>query len=217
MNKNLVNEINAAFKKVRVVNYDLSDLAARLSIPDKNANKYSRGCCNVIAGDERYPGAAELACLATERIGAGYTKLYTHASNVKDLAVALASEPATSFFNINKKNISHSGKHAFVVGPGFTPYHVMEIELVKKVFKFADCRVVVDGGALSALSFRSVRKIIQRRAKQGLQTVITPHMGEAFHIAKALNIVKCRKQMKNVSIVKLCFIMSYLLNCCVVL
>ena len=41
----------------------------------QDANKYTRGKVSLVAGCSRYPGAAALAALASQRMGAGYTEV----------------------------------------------------------------------------------------------------------------------------------------------
>ena len=65
----------------RAKKYTLEQVAALLPWPDDLVNKYSRGKLTLIAGCADYPGAACLAAVASQRMGAGYTcLLYTSQS-----------------------------------------------------------------------------------------------------------------------------------------
>lgn len=59
----------------RTKKYTLEQVAALLPWPDDQANKYSRGKLTLVAGCADYPGAACLAALAAQRMGAGYTEV----------------------------------------------------------------------------------------------------------------------------------------------
>ncbi len=62
--------------------YPDHELAALVPLPADDANKYSRGTLTAVVGSERYPGAACLAAAASQRAGAGYTEVITHAAAV---------------------------------------------------------------------------------------------------------------------------------------
>lgn len=53
-----------------------AELARLLPHPAADANKYTRGHLNLVAGSAAYPGAACLAAAAGERAGAGYTEVF---------------------------------------------------------------------------------------------------------------------------------------------
>ena len=59
--------------------YSNDELVALVPLPADDANKYSRGTLAAIVGSERYPGAACLAAYAGQRMGAGYTEVFTRA------------------------------------------------------------------------------------------------------------------------------------------
>ena len=52
-------------------------VSSMLPVLSAEANKYTRGTCELIVGSERYPGAGVLASLAANAAGAGYTRVYT--------------------------------------------------------------------------------------------------------------------------------------------
>ena len=62
--------------------YSNDELVALVPLPADDANKYSRGTLAAIVGSERYPGAACLAAYAGQRMGAGYTEVFTSPSAV---------------------------------------------------------------------------------------------------------------------------------------
>ena len=58
-----------------------------IPVPNKCANKYSRGTLAIIGGSASYPGAACLAACAAQRAGAGYTQVWCAPESVSDVRV----------------------------------------------------------------------------------------------------------------------------------
>ena len=52
----------------------LRDAAASIRVPVESDDKYSRGVLGIVAGSERYPGAAVLAVEAALRTGVGMVR-----------------------------------------------------------------------------------------------------------------------------------------------
>ena len=75
----------------RAKKYTLEQVAALLPWPDDLANKYSRGKLTLIAGCADYPGAACLAAVASQRMGAGYTEV---ACSPESVAAVRAASPS---------------------------------------------------------------------------------------------------------------------------
>ena len=75
----------------RAKKYTLEQVAALLPWPDDLANKYSRGKLTLIAGCADYPGAACLAAIASQRMGAGYTEV---ACSPESVAAVRAASPS---------------------------------------------------------------------------------------------------------------------------
>lgn len=166
--------------KLKNIRYSKNGLEKLLIFPDKNANKYTRGTCYVIAGSDKYPGAAILCASAANRYGAGYTRLFTHKNNVVASAIKMPSCVCESFENLEiPKTFDKDKPHAFVVGPGFVPNSVENDDFILKILKQSSAPVVLDGGALSSLGVKKVREAILKRSSEGLDTILTPHIGEA--------------------------------------
>lgn len=164
------------------------ELAALLPWPAQDANKYSRGTCVLFAGMARYGGAAVLAARAAQRMGAGYTQVYTVAAN-EELIRAAAPSCVVGTWNagvLSRLSDSREGRPvAYVVGPGFDADDVDTRQVTFAVLKAA-APVAVDGGALSALATRQARTFLEKRASEGFPTVITPHAGEAERLYRGL-------------------------------
>ncbi len=163
---------------------DLSEFASLVPIPADDAHKYSRGKAVVVAGSAPYPGAAMMCSFSAQLAGAGYTQVFTSRRNVKlvqqfrpSLVVAPFSEldPATAIA------VQYPG--AFVVGSGFDSADAEAEAVLRRILKRGNAPVLVDGGALSFLSAPKMRKLLLKRQKQGLATVLTPHWGEVQRLA----------------------------------
>lgn len=165
-------------KSLKKINFSSKKLKSLLPFPNKDANKYSRGTCNIVAGSESYPGAAALAALAASKSGSGYTRLFTDIS-VKPIALAIMPSlvcASLDAFCVTK--FITDKPSAYLVGPGFAG-EASENDIVLKVLKGTDAPVILDGGALSAFSSEEVRDALEERVNNGYDTILTPHMGEA--------------------------------------
>ena len=76
----------------------------------------------------------------------------------------------------------------FLVGSGFSADDALSAPLTCAVLDGAAAPVLVDGGALDALTSPEGRLLLRRRFVDGLPTVITPHAGEAARLAAPLEL-----------------------------
>ena len=162
--------------------YSNDELVALVPLPADDANKYSRGTLAAIVGSERYPGAACLAAYAGQRMGAGYTEVFTSPSAVplvQGFRPSLVVRPRAAL----KANLpaAKPGKpRAYLVGwaaargCGFDAEDVEAEKLVHFVLKHADAPVLVDGTGLDALVSAKGRRLLRRRFLNGNPTVVTP-------------------------------------------
>ena len=175
----------------RVRAYTSDELVALLPLPEDDANKYSRGRLVVVAGSARYPGAACLAARAGERMGAGYTEVFTDAAAmglVRSCSHSLVVRPREALQSGAMLG-AHPGKPcAYAVGSGFDAQEAESASLVHLVLKHAEAPVLVDGGGLDALASEKGRHLLKRRFVMGLPTVVTPHAGEAARLAAPLGL-----------------------------
>ena len=174
----------------------------------KDANKYTRGRCIVVAGSAKYPGAACLAASAASRTGAGYVEVFCAPESVNVVRAWQPSLVVHSWDDLSERakgNLSECAKGdlsecalsennldkplAYVLGPGFdTSEECARIALF--VLKYAKAPVVVDGGALSTLASAEGLAVVHNRAEQGLITLATPHAGEAARLARVCDAKK---------------------------
>lgn len=168
---------------------DMNGIA--LPWPDKGANKYSRGKLTVVAGSARYSGAAVLAAMASQRMGAGYTEVVTDSAAVNVVRIASPSlvVRATDDWKPGELSADTPEKPCAVcIGPGFSPDDDNAADLVSRVLKKAPCPVLVDGGGLARLATKKNLRVLADRFADRLVTVITPHGGEAARLAKSLGL-----------------------------
>lgn len=170
-----------------------SDDRAELALPwpSEDANKYTRGKLTIIAGSARYSGAAVLAALASQKMGAGYTEVVTAPSAMSIVRIASPSLVVCSVDDWKPGELRESTPEkpcAVCIGPGFSPDDDDAAELVSRVLKKAPCPVLVDGGGLARLASKKNLRTLAERFSSGLATVITPHGGEAARLARSLGV-----------------------------
>lgn len=171
--------------------YTTDELVALLPIPDAGVNKYTRGKLTVVAGSTRYPGAACLVALASQRMGAGYTEVVTAASAVDLVRSCHPSLVVGSRGDWQVTDLAPDRPDkpvAYLVGSGFEGESTESQRLVHTVLKNAQAPVLVDGGGLAALVSKKGQRLLKRRFIQGWSTVVTPHGGEAASLARAFDL-----------------------------
>lgn len=140
-----------------------ADVAALLPVPTPESDKYRRGVVGVVAGSDRYPGAAVLAVAGALRGGAGAVRYVGPGADA-----VLARFPETL---VSAGPPSAAGRvQAWVVGPGLGDGHRAR-QSVEDVLA-SDMPVLVDADGLRLMPRDAVR---DRTAP----TVLTPHAGEA--------------------------------------
>ena len=130
----------------------------RLTPPDHNANKYSRGKLVVLAGD--MPGASLLAALAGQRAGAGYVELLGSAG---DAAPHSLVRRAWSEHALEDERIG-----AMVVGPGLGLGKAARARLDAALA--SGRRLLLDADALTLIG--------KTRHGRLAGHILTPHWGE---------------------------------------
>lgn len=155
---------------------------------EAEANKYTRGLCELVVGSSRYPGAGVLACSVANRMGAGYVKAYTSEKTASALLTVLPSAVSAPFSAFVQEEHEADERHplAVVVGCGMTG-EGDEAALVLQVLAQTKAPVVVDGGGLAALASSQGLQVLRMRQQAGLPTIITPHGGEAYRLIKAVS------------------------------
>ena len=136
------------------------DLARLLPRPQRRSHKYSRGVLGVVAGSDRYPGAAVLACQGALASGVGMVR-YLGPPGVADLVRRACPEVVCA-----PESPADTHVQAWLLGPGLDEGASEQLERVREAAA-TGLPIVADAGALPALP----------RQLTG-QTVLTPHAGE---------------------------------------
>ncbi|MFJ1856697.1 NAD(P)H-hydrate dehydratase [Streptomyces anulatus] len=140
-----------------------ADVTALLPVPGPESDKYRRGVVGVVAGSERYPGAAVLAVAGALRGGAGAVR---YVGPGADAVIARYPEAL-----VHAGPPSKAGRvQAWVVGPGLGDGRSAEAAVADVLA--ADVPVLVDADGLRLLDAETVRT-------RTAPTVLTPHAGEA--------------------------------------
>ncbi|MDH6110967.1 hydroxyethylthiazole kinase-like uncharacterized protein yjeF [Kitasatospora sp. MAP12-15] len=138
-----------------------ADLAALLPCPGAESDKYRRGVLGLLAGSERYPGAAVLATAGALHGGAG--------------AIRYQGRPAEEVVRRHPEVLLGPGRvQAWVVGPGSgddAPEALSDALA-------SDVPVLVDADGLTELARRGPAELAGRSAP----TLLTPHTGEASRL-----------------------------------
>lgn len=171
--------------------YSNSQLASLLPFPKLDANKFTRGKLIVVAGSSRYPGAACLCSCAGEKLGAGYTEVFTDVSALDLVRASSSSLVVNSINNLNLCSLIETTAQkpcAYAVGSGFDAADGRALKRVQDILASAAAPVLVDGGGLAAVASDKGRQIIASRCNRGFATVLTPHGGEALRLVKPLSL-----------------------------
>lgn len=132
-------------------------LAALVSAPDANDNKYTRGLVGLVVGSDEFPGAAVLAVTAAIRAGIGMVRYLGPATIANEI---LPKRP--------EMVIGEGSADAWVFGSGVDAGR--SAEQVANIKRLANSAVlsVIDAGALEIVDFASIAG----------RAVLTPHAGE---------------------------------------
>jgi len=165
--------------------FQAADVADLLPRPDAESDKYRRGVLGVLAGSQRYTGAAVLSVGGAIRGGAGMVRLVS-ARAAADVvrahwpeAVITVTDPADRGEPAGPAAVEAAGRvQAWVAGPGLGTDD--EAAALLAAVLATPLPVLVDADGLTVLSER--RELLSR--PQGAATLITPHAGE---LARLLN------------------------------
>ena len=162
-----------------------ADVADLLPRPGAESDKYRRGVLGVLAGSQRYTGAAVLSVGGAIRGGAGMVRLVsaTAAADVVRAhwpeAVITVTDPSDPAEPAGPAAVEAAGRvQAWVAGPGLGTDD--EAAALLAAVLATPLPVLVDADGLTVLSRR--KDLLSRPA--GAATLITPHAGE---LARLLN------------------------------
>lgn len=132
-------------------------LAALVSAPDANDNKYTRGVVGLVVGSDEFPGAAVLAVTAAIRTGIGMVR---YLGPVRVATGILPKRPEIV--------LTEGAVDAWVFGSGVDASRSTEqVAHIRRLAPSAPL-AVIDAGALQIVDF----------AQLAGRAVLTPHVGE---------------------------------------
>ena len=165
---------------------EAADAAAAFPPRDAAAHKGSFGHVLVIAGSVGKTGAAALASLAAQRVGAGLVTLAIPASlndvmEIKLTEVMTEPLPETEARSLGLPALERlvrlaEGKSAVAIGPGLST-HPSTQKLVRELLPSLRLPVVLDADGINALAGQA-----QLLAGAGGPIILTPHPGELSHL-----------------------------------
>jgi hydroxyethylthiazole kinase-like uncharacterized protein yjeF len=161
---------------------DADDVARLLPSPGPETDKYKRGVVGVLAGSDRYPGAAVLAVAGALSAGAGMVR-YVGAAGPAALvrqrwpeALVTTAEPGDG------DALERAGRvQSWVVGSGLGTDAAAARWVVAALA--TDVPVVLDADALTIVA-ESPDDVRDRLAQRSAETLLTPHAGEFARLAQ---------------------------------
>ena len=172
----------------------------------KDANKGTFGKVLVIAGSEKYPGAAYLACAATYRVGAGLVTLATIPQVQNIVSKKL---PEVTFIILDEKDgvigdlaldnlFQEIDKFdVILIGPGLDSKE-QTLKFISELLRSGkgDLNFVIDGDGLNILSkIEDWDKLLEN---YGSSATLTPHPGEMARLT-GLSVDEIQKDRVNVA------------------
>jgi hydroxyethylthiazole kinase-like uncharacterized protein yjeF len=160
-----------------------SDVAALLPSPGAESDKYRRGVLGVLAGSDKYTGAAVLSVGGAIRGGAGMVRLVT-AKSAADVVRQHWPEAVITHLDPERPaaSVEAAGRvQAWVAGPGLGTGDEAK-ELLGAVLA-TDLPVLIDADGLTVLSRN--RELLSRPSGGGGTTLLTPHAGELARLLGA--------------------------------
>lgn len=137
----------------------------------RNSHKGTYGSATIVAGSEKYPGAAVLSLKGALRSGCGYVKL-SSCDYVKDLLVPRLPQ----VIYLEEPDLS-SNAIAFGMGMGATE---KTYDAVASLLKNYTGSLIIDADGLNALSLFGI-DILQER---NCNVILTPHVKEFSRLTK---------------------------------
>jgi NAD(P)H-hydrate epimerase len=162
--------------------WEPADYGMLVPVARPDDHKNARGRVLIVAGSGAFPGAAALATLGAQRMGAGYVTVAVPeaiASIVQTkltsaVVVGLPQNPSSTLASKVTDEILDVAREfdAVVVGPGMTVAHGAAV-VARSLVKDVEVPLVLDADGLNAM-VDAAETLSARTSK----TVITPHPGE---------------------------------------
>lgn len=142
-----------------------SDMKPYFAERKRNTHKGTYGTAIIVAGSDKYPGAAALACGAALKSGCGYVKLTTAEKVKYSLAPSFPQVIFSEDIDLNANSI------ALGMGCGASKELYEKIKLILKEYRGT---FIIDADGLNALSEYGADILREKTCK----VIITPHVKE---------------------------------------
>lgn len=156
--------------------YKIDDEWVSKKLPKRSidANKGTFGKVLVVAGSEKYPGAAYLVCAAAYRVGAGLVTLATD----KDTKINVSKKlPEVTFLTFDQVLGKLNDCNVLLIGPGLGQSKKV-LKLISKLLKKDLPKTIFDGDGLNILS-----RIDKWWEEINGEVILTPHPGEMSRLS----------------------------------
>ncbi|WP_280489942.1 bifunctional ADP-dependent NAD(P)H-hydrate dehydratase/NAD(P)H-hydrate epimerase [Nocardia carnea] len=140
-----------------------NDIAKLWPVPARNSHKYTRGVLGIVAGSDRYPGAAVLAVLGAVESGAAGIARFVGPAGVTTQVLTAVPEAVPGIGQVQ----------AWLLGSGVEDDAEQDKAINTALRSGQPC--VVDAGALHACVHR---RLEGERAAGADKVLLTPHAGE---------------------------------------
>lgn len=162
--------------------YEESDIERLLPKRKGSGNKGTFGKVLIVAGFRYMVGAAILCARACYEMGAGMVKVICPEEN---RAILQQAVPEILYGTCEDLDSSLKWADVVVVGPGMGQSQIAVATLALLLEK-CDLPMVLDADALNLLSVdKGLQDALYKRGDSGLETILTPHMGELARLAGA--------------------------------
>lgn len=156
--------------------YKIDDEWVSKKLPKRSidANKGTFGKVLVVAGSEKYPGAAYLACAAAYRVGAGLVALATDKDTKINVSKKLSEVTFLTFDQVLGKL---NDCNVLLIGPGLGQSK-KALKIISKLLKKDLPKTIFDGDGLNILS-----RIDKWWEEINGEVILTPHPGEMSRLS----------------------------------
>lgn len=194
--------VSEVLNKIEAQVFENNPTLWKLPRPHAKGNKFHRGHCVVVSGNELHTGAARLSAYAAFRAGAGLVSLagsrdalLVHANHVTSIMLAEVKDGAELVCLLNDKR-----KNAVVIGPA-AGVGLDTRENVMRALQ-SGAAIVLDADALTSFAgdsdvlFAGIKTSVKR------DVVLTPHGGEFFRLFdldKNLGKIELARQAAQIS------------------
>lgn len=176
--------VNKFHKKEYLMEID--DIQNIIKKRGKYSHKGDFGRITIIAGSERFTGAAYISTMSAVRTGAGLVTLCTKKSIVDILKNKLVEAMSMTYEDNTYEDVI-TNSDSIAIGPGMGNDE-STFKKVKNILSKEGCPVVLDADALNVL-----KDNLELLKNSNRKIVITPHMGEMSRLTG----IKIKKLVEN--------------------